>query len=176
MRSLTVLYDEQCALCRRCRSWLEQQPTFVPVRFLAAGSSEARERYAELPWLGADLVVVGDDGDAWVGPAAFLVSLWATERYRAWSFRLSGRTLAPLAEHFFHAVSKQRGRFARADAVSVGSADCPDGRCRHRGSGFTDGASAWRPPDDLLAGRAATYVPPPVPWQPPTAVGPRTRS
>lgn len=156
MRSLTVLYDEQCALCRRCRTWLEQQPTFVPVFFLAAGSTEARTRYSQLPWLGADLVVVSDDGDAWVGAAAFLLCLWATERYRSWSYRLSGHTLAPLAERFFHAVSKQRGRFNLGTGRSVDTPECPAGRCRHR-----DGGPGKDP--------HAIYSPPQVPWQPPSA-------
>ena len=49
---LIVLYDERCALCRRCRSWLEVQSTLVTLEFLAAGSTEARERYGAVPWLG----------------------------------------------------------------------------------------------------------------------------
>jgi len=127
---LTVLYDEQCALCRRCRSWLKGQETLVPVGFLAAGSQEARERFGEVPWLGADLVVVGDDGAVWAGPAAFLMCMWATERYRGWSHRLSRRGFAPFAERFFRVVSSNRGRIGAV----IGDAACPDGRCGHRGS------------------------------------------
>jgi predicted DCC family thiol-disulfide oxidoreductase YuxK len=125
---LTVLYDEQCALCRRCRHWLEHQSTYVPLDFLAAGTPAARERYGEVPWLGAELVVVSEAGDLWVGPAAFLVALWATVDYRRWSYRLSGRALAPLAERFFHLISSNRKRIG----AMVGSRDCPDGRCHHR--------------------------------------------
>jgi len=126
---LTVCYDEQCALCRRCRAWLEGQPLLVPLDFVAAGSPEACERYRDVPWLGADLVVIDDErGDVWAGPAAFLMCLWATADYRGWSYRLSGRALAPLAERFFHTVSANRRRIGRV----VGSRDCPDGRCTHR--------------------------------------------
>src|SRR6266513_2435821 len=64
---LIILYDEKCALCRRCRHWLEGQETFVPLEFLAAQSPVARERYGDVPWLGADLVVVDDDGNVWAG-------------------------------------------------------------------------------------------------------------
>ena len=108
---LTVCYDEQCALCRRCRLWLEGEQVLVPLDFVAAGSDEARQRYGSVPWLGADLVVVDDEhGDVWAGSAAFLMCLWATAEHRAWSYRLSGRALAPLAERFFHMVSANRRR------------------------------------------------------------------
>ncbi|MBK7643357.1 MAG: DUF393 domain-containing protein [Planctomycetes bacterium] len=39
---LTVLYDAQCGLCRRARRWLEAQPAYVPLEFVAAGSPAAR--------------------------------------------------------------------------------------------------------------------------------------
>ena len=127
-RRLLVLYDAECALCRRCRSWLEQQETYVELRFLAAGSGEATERLPSLrPWLGEELVVVSERGEAWIGPAAFLVCLWATRDYREWSYRLSGRSLAPLAERFFDLVSSRRRDIARTLEPP-----CADRRCRHR--------------------------------------------
>jgi predicted DCC family thiol-disulfide oxidoreductase YuxK len=142
---LTVLYDEHCELCRRCRHWLEGQRTFVPLDFLASGSPAARARYGNVPWLGAELVVVDDErGDVWAGPAAFLMCLWATRAYRLWSYRLSGKTFAPLAERFFHLVSDNRGRLGRI----VGSPDCADGRCRHRPLPV---ASPWPPPPPRAA-------------------------
>lgn len=142
--ALTVVYDETCALCQRCRDWLEQQPTWVPVNFVAAGSTEARQRWGDLPWLGADLVVVGDHGEAWVGPAAFLVCLWATKGYRPWAFTLSGRALAPMAERFFALVSHQRGLIN-----GLIRRDCADGRCRRHprpwpSPGWSPGP--WPPP------------------------------
>ena len=109
---LTILYDERCAVCRRCRDWLLTQPCLVEVELLPAGSFEAKERYGALPWLGAELIAVDESGAAWVGPAAFLACLWATKRYRAWSYRLAGPTLAPLAERFFWWVSKKRDRWS----------------------------------------------------------------
>jgi len=109
---LTILYDERCAVCRRCRDWLLTQPCLVEVELLAAGSDEAKQRYAELPWLGAELIAVDDDGNAWIGPAAFLAALWATAKYRAWSYRMAGPTLAPLAERFFYWISKRRDRWS----------------------------------------------------------------
>jgi predicted DCC family thiol-disulfide oxidoreductase YuxK len=122
---LTVVYDETCALCHRCRHWLEMQPTLVELEFVAAGSEEARRRYGGLPWLGAELVVASAAGEVWVGPAAFLMALWATEEFRPWSYRLSGRHFAPLAEWFFRTVSSKRRYLG-----FLGRDECPDGKCQ----------------------------------------------
>jgi predicted DCC family thiol-disulfide oxidoreductase YuxK len=113
MDRLTIVYDEQCAVCRRARDWLLTQPTYVPIELLAAGSPAARARFGGLPWLGKDLVAADDTGNVWVGPAAFITALWATRRYRSWSFRLSGVRFAPLAESFFRMVSSRRHRWSR---------------------------------------------------------------
>lgn len=110
MAQLTVLYDENCPLCRRARNWLASEPTHVPLELLAAGSSAALDRFGSLGLSGRELVVVADDGRAWVGPAAFLVAMWSTRRWRAWSFVMSSRAFAPLAERFFRMVSANRGR------------------------------------------------------------------
>jgi predicted DCC family thiol-disulfide oxidoreductase YuxK len=112
MNRLTVLYDGTCALCLRCRDFLAQSRSLVPLELLSCQSREARERFGAVPWLGEELVVVSDEGDVWVGPAAFLVAMWALADYREWSYRLSGPELAPLAERFFVAISSQRRRIA----------------------------------------------------------------
>jgi hypothetical protein len=62
-------------------------------------------------WLGKELVVVDEVGNAWVGPAAFVTCLWATARYRQISYTLGRPTFAPLAERFFMHISKRRDRF-----------------------------------------------------------------
>lgn len=126
---LVVLYDAGCPLCVRCRHWLERQPAYVELIFWAAGSRAAQERFGpHLPWIGVELVVVSERGEAWVGAAAFLMCLWATREYREWSHLLSGPALAPLAERFFHVVSSRRRSIGRV----LGPAPCPSGRCRHR--------------------------------------------
>lgn len=110
--SLTILYDESCELCRRCRDWLLTQPCLLPVQLLPAGSPEVRARYGSVePWLGSELVAVDEQGHAWIGPAAFVTCLWATARYRAISYTLARPSMAPLAERFFISVSKRRRRF-----------------------------------------------------------------
>lgn len=112
MERLTVLYDGTCALCVRCRDFLASSRTLVPLELLSSQSRDARERYGSVPWLGEELVVVSDEGDVWVGPAAFIVSMWALADYREWSYRLSGPAFAPLAERFFVALSSRRRRIA----------------------------------------------------------------
>jgi predicted DCC family thiol-disulfide oxidoreductase YuxK len=112
MERLTVLYDGTCALCVRCRDFLAASRTLVPLELLSCQSPDARERFGSVPWLGEELVVISDEGDVWVGPAAFLVSMWALADYREWSYRLSGPAFAPLAERFFVALSSRRRRIA----------------------------------------------------------------
>jgi len=126
-RALTVLYDPGCALCRRCAFWLSGQPSYVRLELMPCTSAEARARFAGIPWLGDELVVVGDGGEIWVGPAAFLTCLWALVEWREWSYRLAGDAFAPLAERFFMVISNRR------KAVSALFARrCTDGTCSIR--------------------------------------------
>jgi len=124
-RALTVLYDPRCALCRRCRAWMERQPCHVPLAFVACTAGEVRARYGDIPWLGDELVVVGDGGEVWAGPAAFLTCLWALADWREWSYRLAGPAFAPLAKRFFGFVSSHRKGIAR-----MFEHECADGACR----------------------------------------------
>jgi predicted DCC family thiol-disulfide oxidoreductase YuxK len=133
VQRLTVLYDGTCELCQRCRLWMQGQPAFLDVELIPADSPLARQRYGEVPWLGEELVVVSDEGDVWVGAAAFLVCLWALVEWREWSYRLSGPTLAPVAERFFHSISEGRRSLGALLAGLAGGAKpvrCNDGTCR----------------------------------------------
>ena len=112
-RALTILYDERCEFCRRCRDWLSGQPRLLPVELMAAGSPLARQRYGVVPWLGTELVVVDQDGQVWVGPGAFLMCLWATARYRHWAYLFSRPGWSGHAERFFRRVSKRRDRLGK---------------------------------------------------------------
>lgn len=126
-RALTVLYDPSCALCQRCAAWLTGQPSYVELRLMPSSGSEAVARYGNIPWLGDELVVVGDAGEIWVGPAAFLTCLWALVEWREWSYRLAGDAFAPLAERFFLMLSNRR----KAVSILLGSS-CRDGTCSLR--------------------------------------------
>jgi predicted DCC family thiol-disulfide oxidoreductase YuxK len=103
MRRLTVLYDANCGVCRRARSWLEGQAKYVPMEFIAAGSDEARERYPALDHARtlADLTVVGDDRDVYHGANGWLVSLWALRGYREWALRAAASPIGRAAVRGF---------------------------------------------------------------------------
>jgi predicted DCC family thiol-disulfide oxidoreductase YuxK len=138
MKRLTILYDAACPICLRCRDWLATQHAFVELELLAASSPEAARRYGEVPWLGAELVVVSDDGEVWAGPAAFIVALWALEDYREWAYRLSGDSFSKMAERFFVALSHRR----KWIAGWLAHPECTSDRC-HR-IGHAPHAGAYR--------------------------------
>lgn len=108
MRTLTILYDGACELCLRCREWMESQSSWVELEFIDSASDEARSRFGAIPWRGAQLVVIADDGRVWAGSAAFVVCLWALGGWREWSYRFAAPELAPIAERFFRALSAKR--------------------------------------------------------------------
>ncbi len=136
---LTVLYDENCELCRRCRRWLEAQDQLVPLKFVAAGSESAmvwsaRWRDAtggvDLP-VGEELVVLAPRGEVWVGPDAFIVLLWALRQHRRLAARLSTPSLRPVARQVFHGLSAGRGAISGLLPTDASLADrsdvCVDG-------------------------------------------------
>jgi predicted DCC family thiol-disulfide oxidoreductase YuxK len=124
-RVLTVLFDPACGLCQRCRAWMEGQASYVVLDFVACTGAEARSRFGDIPWLGNELVVVGDRGEVWVGPAAFLTCLWALVDWREWSYRLAAPAFAPLVERFFVMLSTRR-----KSLTALVSHACRDGGCR----------------------------------------------
>jgi predicted DCC family thiol-disulfide oxidoreductase YuxK len=124
-RALTVLFDPTCGLCQRCRAWMEGQAQYVDLAFVSCSGAEARARFGDIPWLGDELVVVGDGGEVWAGPAAFLTCLWALVDWREWSYRLAAPAFAPLVERFFVAVSSRRKSLA-----ALITHECTDGNCR----------------------------------------------
>ena len=124
-RALTVLYDPRCALCQRCRAWMQHRPATWRSAFVACSGAEARARYGDIPWLGDELVVVGDGGEVWVGPAAFLTCLWALSRLArvvlpagGSGVRAAGAGILPLP------LEPPRG------IARLFEHDCEDGACR----------------------------------------------
>lgn len=111
----------------RCSSWLSQQPTHVEMRFLPSSDPQVYDLYGDLPWYRIELMVVTDAGVAWVGSSAFIMCLWATVRYTRTSYRLSGRSLAPVAERFFHMVSSNRS----VVSGMLKPTRCDGGTCSH---------------------------------------------
>lgn len=110
VRGLTVLYDAQCSLCRFVREWLGRQRQLVPLEFVAAGSEEARQRFPSLDHRAAleEITVVGDAGQVYRGPAAWVVCLWALREQRPLAHRLSTPAGARLAKGAVLAAAKWR--------------------------------------------------------------------
>ena len=155
---LTVVTDENCELCRRCRAWLSQQPLLVGVEFLAVGSDEAVRRYGSLGNRRDVLIVADEHGRIWSGPDAFVMCLWATDSYRGyarWAARPGWRTLAKL---LFSTVSSNRHRIA-----DMMSGTCEEEHC--------DVHQPPRPPNQPPPPQAST-MPPPQPVPPPTEARP----
>ena len=114
MRRLTVFYDDSCGLCRRARGWLEGQPSYVELDFVAASSDEARTRCRELSRadLMSELCVLADDGRMWQGASAWVMCLWALRRYRGWAMSIAEPGRMALARRFVGAVSRNRHRLS----------------------------------------------------------------
>ena len=111
-RQLTVLYDPDCALCRRCRDWLATQPQLIPLAFVAQGTEAAGRRYPQLE-VGPghptdDLIVVSDRGQVYRSTRAWIMCFYALREYRPLAFRLSHPALMPLARRAYQAVANNR--------------------------------------------------------------------
>lgn len=120
MRALTVLYDPECGLCRRAHEWLAQQAKIVELAFVPCASDEARKRYPQLnhELTKQDLTVIGENGDVYFGPKAWLMVLWALARYREWAYRLSSPELLPTTKRVVSAISQNRYQISRATGLA----------------------------------------------------------
>lgn len=99
MHTLTVLYDDGCPTCVRARQWLESRPQLVALRFVPAGSDDARWLFPTLDHANTlvDVTVVSDDGAVYAGAKAWTMCLWALRDYRQLARAMSSPTLAPVA-------------------------------------------------------------------------------
>jgi len=137
MQKMFILYDANCQFCRRCRNWLEIQPAFLELKFIPARSPEA---HSQLPGiekyeLSNELIVVGDGGAVYHGPAAFIMCLYALVDFREWSVRLSSPLLLPFARQMFEIVSNNRVGFSKwlrkssDDEIAHSLERCPPPLC-----------------------------------------------
>ena len=113
MKTLHVLYDATCGLCRACREWLEAQPQYVRLQFHAAQAPATARRF---PGLGAprpeELVVVDDRGGVYRHAPAWVMVLWALKEYRGLADTLASPALMPIARRIITAVSANRHRIS----------------------------------------------------------------
>ncbi len=109
---LTVLYDADCAMCRRFRDWLGNQPLLVATELVAAGSATARVRFPDLDHARTleEITVVGDDGAVWTNEHAWVMCLWVTVQHRALAERLARPGWLPLARAAAYTAAGIRAR------------------------------------------------------------------
>lgn len=110
VRRLILLYDAQCPLCTFLRNWLARQRQLVPLDLVPAGSEEARRRCPGIDHIStlSEITLVGDSGQIYRGPAAWVVTLWALSEYRPLSHRFSTPAGARLARTAVLAAAKYR--------------------------------------------------------------------
>ncbi|WP_329581667.1 thiol-disulfide oxidoreductase DCC family protein [Streptomyces sp. NBC_01361] len=110
VRRLVLLYDAQCPLCTFLRNWLARQRQLVPLDLVPAGSEEARRRCPGIDHIStlSEITLVGDSGQIYRGPAAWVVTLWALSEYRPLSHKFSTPAGARLARAAVLAAAKYR--------------------------------------------------------------------
>jgi len=120
MTALTVLYDPTCGLCRRAHEWLTQQRKLIELVFVPCKSEEARVRFPHLDHdlTAKDLTVIGDQGEVYMGPKAWLMVIWALSQYREWSYRLSSPELLPTTRRVVSMISQHRYQIGRAAGLT----------------------------------------------------------
>ncbi|MEU3555536.1 thiol-disulfide oxidoreductase DCC family protein [Streptomyces fragilis] len=120
---LTVLYDAGCPLCRHLGDWLRRQPKLVRLDMVPAASEEARRRFPGLDH-GAtldEITVVGDAGQVYRGPAAWIVCLWALREHRPLAHRLSTPAGERVARAAVLAAAKWRAQLRPGASSGVPS-------------------------------------------------------
>ena len=115
MKTLYVLFDTKCELCRRVRVWLQVQAPFVPLTFVPLQSPDLEERFPGITAMepAREILVVSDDGEVWRGADAWIMCLWALREFRGWSQRLASPLLRPFALRVCDMVSRNRHRFSQ---------------------------------------------------------------
>jgi len=120
MTALIVLYDPTCGLCRRAHDWLMPQRKLVELVFVPCKSDEARRRFPFLDHdlTSKDLTVIGDEGQVYIGPKAWLMVLWALAQYREWAYRLSSPELLPTTRRVVSLISQNRYQIGRVAGLA----------------------------------------------------------
>jgi predicted DCC family thiol-disulfide oxidoreductase YuxK len=116
MKCLNVIYDADCALCRRCREWLHEQPAFLTLTFTPLQALDLEDRF---PGIGQyqpreQLIVISDEGGVYVGGAAWIMCLYALEDYRELSVHLARPGIMPFARRVCELISHNRLTLSRA--------------------------------------------------------------
>jgi len=115
MEKLYVLYDPRCELCCRLKDWLVEQPSWIGLETIPAGSQKARDMFPDLEKIAGqnDLAVISDEGAVYLNDRAWIMVLFALDEYRDWAARLTHPLLMPLARQAYAALASNRHSLSR---------------------------------------------------------------
>jgi predicted DCC family thiol-disulfide oxidoreductase YuxK len=107
MNKLYILYDVQCPFVLRCRGWLGDQTALVNLEFIPFQTPHLVWQFKGIEAYPTknQLLVINENGGVYEGPNAFIMCLWALEKYREMSVRLSSPALLPMAREAFELLS-----------------------------------------------------------------------
>ncbi|MEM7391025.1 MAG: DCC1-like thiol-disulfide oxidoreductase family protein [Verrucomicrobiota bacterium] len=128
LHRLYVFYDAECALCRRCRKWLEVQATYIPLHLVAFQSDLGPKLFPDMASFhpAEQLLVIGDNGDVYQGSGAWIMCLYALKEFRGLSLKLAQPGWRHLAKKLVSQVSVNRAslsKFFRDHQLSPGVCD-----------------------------------------------------
>jgi predicted DCC family thiol-disulfide oxidoreductase YuxK len=155
MKSLTVLYDNDCGLCCRAVRRLVVEPTYLPVRFAPARAPEVRERFARAFAAVGDeqLIVLADSGEVYTGPSAWIMVLYALRRYRGLAMRLASPGLRPLVARVVGVIA--RHRIGISEVLGLSPDGCILTRARAEAAGAPEGGACYGGSCEMPDGPAA---------------------
>ncbi len=115
MKRLSILYDNDCAMCRRCRGWLARQASFLDLEFIPLQSPDLSRRFPGIDAFDPrdKLIVIADDGSLYRGASAWVMCLWALQQYRSLASRMSDPLLLPFARLACQLLSQNRYLISR---------------------------------------------------------------
>ena len=110
MKQLTVLYDGECELCKRCRTFFTNKPAYISLKFIALQTPDLEQQFPGIHAFHPDkeIIVISDEGGVYQGGFAWIMCLYALKEYREWSFRLANPALLPFAKRIVSSVSHNR--------------------------------------------------------------------
>jgi predicted DCC family thiol-disulfide oxidoreductase YuxK len=119
VRGLTVLYDQECPVCRGARRWLEMHRRLVPVDFVPVGSQQAIARFPLLDQAQcrSAVTVVTDTGHVYRGDDAWVMCLWAVRSTRHLALQLAAGRHGLLLRAMVNSTGFVRGLTTGRDCV-----------------------------------------------------------
>jgi predicted DCC family thiol-disulfide oxidoreductase YuxK len=136
MTLLTIFYDRKCGVCCQVKAWMQNQPAYVPLRFIPFDEPQALAVLPELMSFdpAGQIVVMADTGEVYRGAEAWITCLWTLRNWRGWAKRFSRPEWRPLAHRLCALISGKRFKLSQllhlTPEASAKIPVCDDGTCR----------------------------------------------